>query len=118
VVAAMFIVVGVVFTPTMTSALRQQMPWITIAVGAAMLAHDSIVDAGTNLQTRFVLFTQFVGASRIAPVIVGVTALAFLGFRLRHRNIGTIDTKTLASRPIPSPSSLDQAATSETTSAL
>jgi hypothetical protein len=117
VIAAMFIVVGVVFSSA-SSALRQQMPWITIAVGAAMLAHDSIVDAGTNLQTRFVLFTQFVGASRIAPVIVGVTALAFLGFRLRHRNIGTIDTKTLASRPIPSTSSLDQAATSETTSAL
>jgi hypothetical protein len=117
VIAAMFIVVGVVFSSA-SSALRQQMPWITIAVGAAVLAHDPIVDAGTNLQTRFVLFTQFVGASRIAPVIVGVTALAFLGFRLRHRNIGTIDTKTLASRPIPSTSSLDQAATSETTSAL
>jgi cytochrome c-type biogenesis protein len=79
---------------------------------------DSIVDAGTNLQTRFVLFTQSVGASRIALAIVGVTALAFLGFRLRHRNIGTIDTKTSASGPIPSLSSLDQAATSETTSAL
>ncbi len=116
-IAAMFIVVGVVFSSA-SSALRQQMPWRNMAVGAVVLAHDSIVDAWSNLQARFVLFTQFVGASRIAPVIVGVTALAFLGFRLRHRNIGTIDTKTLASRPIPSTSSLDQAATSETTSAL
>jgi cytochrome c-type biogenesis protein len=81
---------------------------------------DSIVDAGTNLQTRFVLFTQSFGASRIALVIVALTAVAFLGFRLRHRTTATINTtdKTAAApEPTPSTRTLDQAATPETTPA-
>jgi len=78
---------------------------------------DSIVEAGINLQTRFVLLTQSFGATRIALVIVALTALAFLGFRLRHRNIDKIDIKEAESEPAPSASSLDQAATSETSPA-
>jgi cytochrome c-type biogenesis protein len=78
---------------------------------------DSIVEAGINLQTRFVLLTQSFGATRIALVIVAVTAVAFLGFRLPHRNIDKIDIKETASEPTPSTSGLDQAATSETSSA-
>jgi cytochrome c-type biogenesis protein len=82
---------------------------------------DSIVNAGTNLQTRFVLFTQSFGASRIALVIVALTAVAFLGFRLRHRTTDTIDTtdNTAAAAPesTPSTQTLDQAATPETTPA-
>lgn len=78
---------------------------------------DSIVEAGINLQTRFVLLTQSFGATRIALVIVAFTAVAFLGFRLRHRNIDKIVTKEAESETTQSASSLDQPATSEISSA-
>ena len=78
---------------------------------------DSIVEAGINLQTRFVLLTQSFGATRIALVIVALTAAAFLGFQLRHRNINKIVIKEAESETTPFTSSLDQPATSETSSA-
>lgn len=78
---------------------------------------DAIYDAGTNLQTQFVLFVQSVGATRIALAVVAVTAAAFLVFRLRHLHTGTLDATTSTSDPTPTASQPDQAASRETTSA-
>ena len=50
---------------------------------------DALVDAGFNLQTRFVVFVQSVGAERMALIIVAVTTIAYLVFRLRNRKITT-----------------------------
>lgn len=61
-----------------------------LAVYAGDLSEDSVVDIGTDLQTQFVIFTQSVGANTIALVVVGVTALAYLAFRLRHRRVDTL----------------------------
>jgi cytochrome c-type biogenesis protein len=88
-----------------------------LAVYDGDLSSDSIVDAGTNLQTRFVLFTQSFGANRIALIIVAITTVTFLGFRLRHRNIGTLDTTTAATGPTSSTSQPERAASRETTPA-
>lgn len=82
------------------------------------LSRDAIYEAGNNLQTRFLLFTQSVGATRIALAIVALTVGAFVVFRLRYRNIATLETTTSASEPTSSSTtSLDQAATRETTPA-
>lgn len=51
---------------------------------------DALVDAGFNLQTRFVVFVQSVGAERMALIIVAVTTIAYLAFRLRNRKISTL----------------------------
>ena len=50
--AAMFIIVGVVFSSA-SSALRQQMPWVTIAVGAVMLAMGVASIAGWKPRLPF-----------------------------------------------------------------
>lgn len=68
-----------------------------LSVYGGDLSDDSIVQFGTNLQTRFVIFTQSVGATRIALIIVATTAVAYLAFRLRHRRLDTLKT------PPPSP---------------
>ena len=52
-----------------------------------------------------------------AMSIIALAALAFPGFRLRHRNIDKIVIKEAESETTPSASSLDQPATSETSSA-
>ncbi len=88
-----------------------------LAVYDGNVSSDSLVDAGTNLQTRFVLFTQSFGANRIALIIVALTAVTFLGFRLRHRNIDSLETTTAAPEPTPSASSPHEAASRETASA-
>lgn len=81
-------------------------------------ARDSIVDAGFNLQTRFVVLTQSLGATRIALGIVAVTALAFVAFRLRHRNVATLDTTNSVHEPASSsPTRPDRADSRETTTA-
>ncbi len=78
---------------------------------------DAIYDAGANLQARFVAITQQFGATRIALFIVVVTFVAFVAFRLRHRNVDTLETTTAAPAPAPTTSSLDRAASRETTAA-
>jgi cytochrome c biogenesis protein CcdA len=80
-------------------------------------SRDAIYDAGTNLQTRFLLFTQSVGAIRIALVIVAITVIAFVAFRLRHRNVATLDPSASATEPTSSTSRPDRAASRETTAA-
>lgn len=81
-------------------------------------AGDSIVDAGFDLQTRFVVITQSLGASRIALVIVAVTTVAFVAFRLRHHNVATLDTTESAEdSPHSTPTRPDRAASRETTPA-
>jgi cytochrome c-type biogenesis protein len=50
--AAMFIIVGVIFSAT-SSALRQQMPWVTIAVGIAMLSMGVASIAGWKPRLPF-----------------------------------------------------------------
>ncbi len=47
------------------------------------LQDDPLVEFGLDLQTRFSLVTESVGAVRIAIVIVGATALTYAAFRLR-----------------------------------
>ncbi len=46
-----------------------------------------------------------------APLALAFAAQAFVGFRLRHRNMGTINSTAAESEPSPSTRSLDQAAT-------
>jgi cytochrome c-type biogenesis protein len=72
------------------------------------LSDDSIVELGTNLQTRFVVFTSSVGSTRIALAIVAVTAAAYLAFRIRNSSRDTLPT------PIP-PSKAAARETSRTT---
>jgi len=50
--AAMFIIVGVVFS-TASTALRQQMPWVTIAVGAVMVSMGMATIAGWKPRLPF-----------------------------------------------------------------
>jgi cytochrome c biogenesis protein CcdA len=50
--AAMFIIVGVVFSSA-SSALRQQMPWLTIAIGMVMLTMGAASIAGWKPQLPF-----------------------------------------------------------------
>lgn len=79
---------------------------------------DTIVDAGFELQTRFVVLTQSVGATRIALGIVAVTALAYVTFRLRDRNAGTVDAAKSIDEPTTSqPTRPERANSRETTSA-
>ena len=78
-------------------------------------SRDSLVDVGTNLQTRFVVFTQSVGAERIALVIVAVTAVAYLAFQLRSRNVANIEpTTTPPIEPRPTGNPADRVTTRET----
>jgi hypothetical protein len=78
---------------------------------------DAIYDAGTDLQTQFVLFEESAGATRIAIAVVAVTAATFLAFRLRHRYGGTLDNEVAMPDPNTSISQPDQAAPRETTPA-
>lgn len=81
-------------------------------------SRDSLVDAGTNLQTRFIVFTQSVGAERIAVVVVAITAMAYLAFRLRNRNIASLEpTTTIPIDSAPTGDPTDRMTTRETTSA-
>ena len=47
------------------------------------LRDDPLVEFGLELQTRFILVTESVGAVRIAIVIVGATAFTYAALRLR-----------------------------------
>lgn len=81
-------------------------------------SRDSLVDAGTNLQTRFIVFVQSVGAERMALVIVAVTAIAYLAFRLHNRKLATLKPITANSiGPTPTGDSADRVTSRETTSA-
>jgi cytochrome c-type biogenesis protein len=80
-------------------------------------SRDAIYDAGTNLQTRFVQITHSLGATRIALVIVAITAVAFVASRLRHRNVATLDITTATPEPTSSISQPERAASRETTAA-
>ncbi len=81
-------------------------------------SRDSLVDAGTNLQLRFVQFTQSVGTERIGLIIVAATIIAYLAFRLRNRNVDTLEPNTMSpTEPTPTGNSADRATSRETTSA-
>lgn len=56
-----------------------------LAVYAGDVSRDSIVELGTNLQTRFIVLTQRVGAQRIALLIIALTAGVYVVSRLRRR---------------------------------
>ena len=88
-----------------------------LSVYGGNVSSDSVINAGTNLQTRFVLLTQSFGANRIALVIVALTAMTFLGFRLRHRNIDNLRATTAAPEPTQSASGPERAASREKTPA-
>ena len=80
---------------------------------------DALVDAGFNLQTRFVVIVQSVGAERMALVIVAVTAVAYLAFRFRSRHLASLEP-TITRNPIeptPTGDSADRVTSRETTSA-
>lgn len=56
-------------------------------------AGDPIVDAGFDLQTRFVILTESIGATRIGIAVVALTSLAYLAVWLqRRRSIDTLDS--------------------------
>jgi cytochrome c-type biogenesis protein len=88
-----------------------------LAVYDGNLSRDSIVDVGTNLQTRFVVITQSLGAERIALAIVALTAAAYLAFRVSHRSFATLDTIPAVIEPTSPNSQPDRSASPETTSA-
>ena len=77
---------------------------------------DAIYDAGTNLQTRFLLFVQTAGAVRIALIVVAVTAVAFITFRLRHRDSDTLEPRHSRPESTRSTSQPEGSASRETTS--
>lgn len=57
------------------------------------LDRDAVVDAGTDLQTRFIILVESIGAQRIGLVVVALTALTYLGVRLvRRHSSGTLPT--------------------------
>jgi cytochrome c-type biogenesis protein len=81
-------------------------------------SRDAIYDAGTNVRTRFLQITQSVGATRIAFVIVAITAVAFLAFRLQNRNVANLElTTTTPIEPTPTSDPDDRATSRETTTA-
>lgn len=47
------------------------------------LRQDGVVEFGLDLQTRFIVFTESLGALRIAVAVVAVTSLAYAALRLR-----------------------------------
>jgi cytochrome c biogenesis protein CcdA len=51
------------------------------------LRRDGIVEAGTNLQTRFIVLTESIGAVRIGVAVAVITLLAYLALRLRSRRL-------------------------------
>ena len=85
-------------------------------IGTFVAGDDTRVRADWRI-ARAVGVSAAVSVGYAAMFIVLLTALAFLGFRLRHRNVDKIGIEEAESEPTPSSSSLDQAATSETSSA-
>ena len=47
------------------------------------LSEDRLVEVGLDLQTRFIVFTESIGAERIAMFVVVVTMLAYATSRFR-----------------------------------
>lgn len=83
-------------------------------------SRDGLVDAGTNLQTRFIVFVESIGAERMALVIVAGTAIAYLAFRFRNRNRNLATLEPITRNPIeptPTGDSADRVTSRETTSA-
>lgn len=54
-----------------------------LRVYAGDLRNDRFVEFGTNLQTRFIVITESIGATRIGVFVVALTALAYLTLRRR-----------------------------------
>lgn len=70
--AAMFIIVGVVFNSA-SSALRQRMPWVTIAVGVVMLAMGIATIAGWKPRLPFQNRTSVVRRDAVGMAGFGFT---------------------------------------------
>lgn len=51
------------------------------------LRQDDVVEFGLDLQTRFIVFTETLGALRIAVAVVAVTLLAYAVLRLKPRPV-------------------------------
>jgi hypothetical protein len=51
------------------------------------LQRDPFVEFGLNLQTRFIVFTESIGAERIAVAVLAVTAVAYMALRLRSARL-------------------------------
>ncbi|BAN03495.1 cytochrome c biogenesis CcdA family protein [Ilumatobacter coccineus] len=62
-------------------------------------SRDALVDAGTNLQTRFIVVTESVGATRIGLAIMIATGAAYAALRLRRvRHVATLEHTAPTSR--------------------
>jgi len=86
-----------------------------LAIYDGDLQSDSVIDAGTNLQTRFVVLVQSIGAERIGLTIVAVTAIAYGAFRRRNRHLANLaSTTTPTSEPTHPGESADRAHSRET----
>jgi cytochrome c-type biogenesis protein len=87
-----------------------------LAVYGGNLSEDSVVEVGTNLQTRFTQFGLSMGSTRIALAIVVVTAAAYLLFRLRHNSRDSLEGSPAAEPQLPEhPTPPDRASLRETT---
>lgn len=65
------------------------------------LRQDDLVEFGLDLQTRFILLTESIGALRIAVAVVAVTSLAYTALRLRSGRL-TVKTAPDSGRNDPS----------------
>lgn len=64
------------------------------------LRRDSVVDVGTNLQTRFIVATESLGAVRIGLVVAALTLVAYVTLRLRsHGPAATMPGNSNAKTP-------------------
>ncbi|WP_148288595.1 cytochrome c biogenesis CcdA family protein [Ilumatobacter nonamiensis] len=61
-----------------------------LAVYGGNLSGDSVVEVGTNLQTRFVQLTQAAGSTRIALAVLAITVVTYLALRLGQDRSGKL----------------------------
>jgi cytochrome c biogenesis protein CcdA len=67
------------------------------------LQQDSFVEFGLNLQTRFIVFTESIGAERIALAVLAITIVAYTTLRLRSARLASATEQAIQS-PIQSSS--------------
>jgi hypothetical protein len=67
------------------------------------LQQDPFVEFGLNLQTRFIVFTESIGAERIAIAVLAITTVAYMTLRLRSARLASATEQAIQS-PIQSSS--------------
>ncbi len=90
-----------------------------LAIYDGDLSDDSIVEFGTNLQTKFVVLTSSIGSTRVAVAVVLVTAATYFALRLRNNSRANLkrtsdSAERFATTPTP-PAEAEARETSRTT---